>query len=95
MAVYLILDTEVHNADAYEEYKQKAQPLVEKYGGRYLVRGGKHQVVAGDWNPTRLVLLEFPSLEALQQLESSPEYQPVKAIRLANATSNAVVVEGV
>ena len=95
MAVYVILDIVVHNPEAYEEYKTKVVPIIQKYGGRYLVRGGAHQVIEGDWHPTRLAVLEFPSMEAAQQFASAPEYQPVKAIREANATSHTVVVEGV
>lgn len=95
MAVYVILDTEIHDAAAYEKYKAQVAPIIEKHGGRYLVRGGAHQVTAGDWNPTRLVVLEFPSKEALQKFATSPEYQPVKAIREASATSHSVIVEGV
>ena len=94
MAVYVIVDTQVHNPEAYEEYKAKVSPIMHKYGGEYLARGGAHEVLEGDWNPTRLVLLKFPDRQAVDNFFGAEEYQPVAAIRHANAHTNAVVVEG-
>ena len=94
MAAYVIVDTKVHNPEAYESYKAQVSPIVQKYGGEYLVRGGAHEVLEGDWNPTRLVLLKFPDRQSADNFMQAPEYQPVAAIRHANAHTNSVVVEG-
>jgi uncharacterized protein (DUF1330 family) len=95
MAAYLIADIEVHNPQAYEEYKERASSTVKQFGGRYLARGGDHEVLEGSWTPTRLVLLEFPDMAALQAWYSSTEYAIAKPFRLANARSCLVSLEGV
>jgi len=94
MAVYAIVETDIHNPEAYEEYKAKAGPLVKAAGGNYLVRGGPHKVVEGDWDPVRLVVLEFADQAAFDKWYYSPEYQEALKIRQANATSKMVVVQG-
>ncbi len=93
MPVYVILDIEVHDAERYAEYKRQVPAIIEKYGGRYLVRGGPVTAL-GDWKPERIVILEFPSQEKLQAFVGSPEYQPVLAIRNEATTSRVVIVEG-
>ncbi|HKI97112.1 MAG TPA: DUF1330 domain-containing protein [bacterium] len=95
MPAYVIVDTKLKNPEPYEEYKAKAAPAVAKYGGRYLVRGGSHSVIEGAWNPTRVVVLEFPSRADFDKFYNSPEYQSVIGIRHANADTDMVVVEGV
>lgn len=95
MAAYLIVDIEVTDPAAYEEYRSLVPPLVAKYGGKYLVRGGNFEKVEGDWTPTRLVVLEFENLARAKQFYYSEEYEPVKQIRLKSTNSNMVMVEGV
>jgi uncharacterized protein (DUF1330 family) len=73
----------------------KVKPMIEAAGGRYLVRGGKHTVMEGDWQPTRLVIFEFPSEAAALSFYDSPEYQPLKAIRLESSRTDMVGVQGV
>jgi len=94
MAAYMIVDLDVSDAVAYEEYKTKVPALIQKHGGKYLVRGGKFTVLEGDWKPTRLVLFEFPNTAAVQALFDDPEYQPLKALRQRVAKTDIVVVEG-
>ena len=94
MAAYMIVDLDVSDAVAYEEYKTKVPALIQKHGGKYLVRGGKFTVLEGDWKPTRLVLFEFPNTAAVQALFDDPEYQPLKALRQRVAKTDVVVVEG-
>ena len=94
MAAYFIVDVDVKNAKAYEAYKHAAAASIAQYGGRYLVRGGKHEVLEGKWRPTRLVVLEFPSVDAARRWYTSPEYGAVKPIRLEHAVSDLVLVEG-
>jgi len=95
MSVYLIVDIEVHDPVAYEQYKAGVPPLVRKHGGEYLVRGGAVRVFEGDWNPARLVLLRFPTMEAAEAFIDDPEYQPLKALRQQSTRSKMVVVEGI
>jgi len=95
MAAYFIVDVDVKNPQAYEAYKQAAAASIAQYGGRYLVRGGKHEVLEGTWRPTRLVVLEFPTVEAAKRWYTSGEYSKAKPIRLQHAEGHLVLVEGV
>jgi uncharacterized protein (DUF1330 family) len=95
MAAYVIVDTKIHDAERYEEYKALARPIAEKYGGRYLARGGTMDVVDQElWSPTRMVLLEFPDAEAARRFNDSDEYAPVKAMRHEYADSTLVIIDG-
>ncbi len=95
MAAYFIVDVDVKNPQAYEAYKQAAATSIAEYGGRYLVRGGRHEVLEGNWRPTRLVVLEFPTIEAAKRWYTSVEYSKVKPIRQQHAVGHMVLVEGV
>jgi uncharacterized protein (DUF1330 family) len=95
MTAYLIADTDVHDAEHYEEYKALARPIAERFGGRYLARGGEMRVDDTDlWAPTRLVIIAFPDLATANEFLDSEEYAPVKAMRRADARSTVVVVDG-
>jgi uncharacterized protein (DUF1330 family) len=94
MTAYLIADIEVTDPAGYEEYKQRVPAIIAAHGGRYLARGGASEVLEGTWQPRRTAIIEFPSLAAIETFWSSPEYQPVRAIRERCAQSNLVVVEG-
>ena len=92
---YILLDTKINDPIAFEDYKAAAKPIVEKFGGRYLTRGGKMDVVQKDlWAPVRIVLIKFPSMKAAHDFLDSPDYAPVKAIRLANSNTTLMVLEG-
>ena len=95
MAAYVILDIEVTDPVLYSEYRKLAPPIVAKYGGKYLVRGGKSETLEGDWSPHRLVLLEFESLERVKEWIDSPEYAEPRKMRLQATRSQMVIVEGV
>jgi uncharacterized protein (DUF1330 family) len=95
MSAYLIVNLDVHDPEAYEEYKTGAAALVTRHGGEYLVRGGDFDVLEGDWTPTRLVILTFPTRSALDAFFTDPDYAPLKAIRHSSATTDAIAVEGV
>ena len=96
MAAYVIFDVEIRDMTQYQEYMRQVKPVIEAAGGRYLVRGGAHKVVEGDWYPRRLVVLEFPSMAVAQDFYLSEEYQALKALRLRSSTAHgAVVVEGI
>jgi uncharacterized protein (DUF1330 family) len=94
MPAYMIVNLDVTDPVAYDEYKAKAPALIRKHGGKYLVRGGKFTVWEGNWKPTRLVILEFPSSVAAQAFFDDPEYQPLKALRQRVSRTDAVMVEG-
>jgi len=94
MSAYLIVNVDVKDPTVYEEYKAKVPALIRKYGGEYLVRGGRFVIVEGDWKPTRLVILRFPDITSAQSLYNDPEYQPLKALRQRASKTDIVVVEG-
>ena len=95
MTAYVIVDINVTDPVRYEEYKKLAAPTVEIYGGKYIARGGKTEVLEGNWVPNRLVILEFEDLEQAKKWLNSPEYSGPRGIRHDTATSNTVVIEGV
>ena len=96
MPAYLIVDTQIENAEAYEEYKALARPIAEKYGGVYRARGGDMEILETDlWTPTRIVIIEFPDMESARAFANSDEYAPVKPIRQNNAKCTLAIVEGV
>ena len=94
MTAYVIVDLDVKNPAAMENYRAKVPETIAKYGGRFLVRGGAHEVIEGTWNPTRVVVLEFPSMDALKRWYHSPEYRPLIAERKAAAAGHLIAVEG-
>lgn len=94
MPAYAIFDITVHDPVRYETYKTLAPPAIAAYGGKYLVRGGSMDVLEGDWEPSRVVILEFPTAEQAKAWIDSPEYREARALRHATATTKAVLVEG-
>jgi uncharacterized protein (DUF1330 family) len=94
MSAYVVGEVEVTDPAAYDEYRKRVAPLVEKYGGRYLVRGGKVEPKEGGWNPSRFVVIEFPSLEQARKWYESDDYAPVLAIRTRASKSRLFIVEG-
>lgn len=95
MPAYVVVDVTVTDQALMEEYRKQVPATLAKYGGRFLVRGGAHQTVEGDWKPNRLVILEFPSMAQAQRWYDSEEYREPKAIRLKAGRANFVMVEGV
>jgi uncharacterized protein (DUF1330 family) len=92
---YAIADTEaVHDQARYDEYKRQVLPTLEKHGGRFLVRGGPHEVKEGSWHPTRLVLIEFPTLEAAKAWYHDPEYQRLAKLRQQAGKDHLLLVQG-
>lgn len=95
MAAYLLANVEVQNPEAYREYVTRNTPLVEQFGGRFVVRGGKAEVLEGDWETHRLVLIEFPDGEAVRAWYNSPEYQAIAPIRRENSVAHVLaIIEG-
>lgn len=95
MAGYVIAIIDVTNAEDYKEYARQVPATIAKYGGRYLVRGGKMELGEGEWPGSRTVILEFPSLARAQEWYASPEYAPLQPIRQANSRVRIAFFEGV
>ena len=95
MSAYVIVEIEIVDPVGYEEYKKLAGATVEKYGGKYTVRGGKTEVLEGDWNPKRIVMLEFPTMERAKQWLNSKKYREPCKMRHRTAKTNMILVEGV
>lgn len=94
MPAYVIVEVEVYDPLAYEEYKKLTPASIAAYGGKFIVRGGKTECLEGDWNPQRVVVVEFPTIENAKQWWASPEYAPAKEIRQRTATTKMILVEG-
>jgi uncharacterized protein (DUF1330 family) len=94
MPAYVLADIEVRDPERYEKYKALAPPVIAAHGGRYLVRGGRTELLEGDWSPRRTVILEFPSLEKAKAWWDSIDYAEAKALRQASARTNMLIVEG-
>ncbi len=94
MSAYVVVDLDVKDASALWDYASEVPSIVAKYGGRYLVRGGRFEVLEGNWKPKRLIILEFPTLDAVKKWYESEEYRPHRSVRLRAADTNMVGVEG-
>lgn len=95
MAAYCLFDNvRVDDPAKLEQYATAVLPIVERYGGHYVLIGGKVEVVEGDWRPTFPVMIEFPSLEHAYRWYNSYEYQEYKALRQSAGEFNAVFMEG-
>lgn len=94
MPAYLIANIDVSDPAGFETYRALVAPTIVAAGGRYRVRGGNITVLEGQWQPKRLVVLEFDSVAAALEWYESDEYAPAKAIRKRTTTSDVVVVEG-
>jgi len=95
MSAYVIVDSKIENAEEYEKYKALAKPLAESHGGIYRARGGDMEVLEDDlWTPTRLVIIEFPSMDNARAFMNSEAYAPIRAIRRSNAQCTVALVGG-
>ncbi|MBI5255112.1 MAG: DUF1330 domain-containing protein [Burkholderiales bacterium] len=94
MTAYIHGNIEVTDPVAYEEYRRQVPAIIAAYGGRYLVRGGSTEVLEGDVQPLRQVILEFPDLAAAKAFYTSPEYRPLIAIRQRAARGSLVAIDG-
>lgn len=94
MAAYIIVDVTVTDPHTYQGYTKLVPATVEAYGGKFIVRGGKVETLEGDWQPNRVVVLEFESVEKAKAWWNSDEYREPKAIRHSAAQAKMIVVEG-
>jgi uncharacterized protein (DUF1330 family) len=94
MSAYVIVEIDITDPVGYEEYKKQASATVHKYGGKYIVRGGKAEVLEGDWNPNRIVILQFESMDRAKDWLNCGEYREPRKLRHKTAKTNMIVVEG-
>ena len=95
MSAYVIVDIKVNDAQKYENYKNLVPQTLRAYGGKFLVRGGEFEVLEGDWQPNRIVILEFDNVKSARAWHDSPEYKEALALRLATTDSKLLIVDGV
>ncbi len=94
MPAYVMVQVRITDPERYKEYVAQVQPTIERYGGRFLVRGGAYEVLEGDWPEYRHVVLEFPSKERARAWYDSPEYAPLLRMRHAASEGRAILIEG-
>jgi uncharacterized protein (DUF1330 family) len=95
MPAYVIVDIDVTDPERYERYKAATPATLEAADGRFLVRGGEITILEGDWQPSRLVVLEFESVTAAERWYESAAYQAAKKLREGGARMRMVAVQGV
>jgi uncharacterized protein (DUF1330 family) len=95
MAVYFIVDVTINDPQSYAEYSKQVGPMVARYGGKFLARGGETSTIEGDWKPQRLVVIEFTDTEHFRDWYDSPEYTEIRTIRFNASTARAVLAQGV
>jgi uncharacterized protein (DUF1330 family) len=94
MPAYVIVETDIHDPEQYERYKAASPTAVHSGHGRFVVRGGELAVLEGDWEPSRLVILEFADLDAVKRWYDSPEYVEARKLREGAANLRMVAVQG-
>ena len=95
MSGFAIFNIDIKRPEEYKEYVLKVKPVAEKFGGEYIVRGGKTKVLEGIWTHPRTVVIKFPSYEKALEWYNSEEYKPIKQIRLENSIGNGIIIKGV
>ncbi len=95
MAAYVIVEIDVTDPVGYEKYKKHAAATVHQHGGKYIARGGKTEVLEGDWKPNRIVVLQFESMERAKEWLNCEDYREPRKMRHRTAKTNMIVVEGV
>ncbi|WP_263357556.1 DUF1330 domain-containing protein [Acidicapsa ligni] len=95
MPGYFVINLKVTNRQKIEEYSDEVAVLVEQYGGHYLVRGGAYDILEGEWDADRVVVVEFPNVEAVKSFHASGQYARLHQICTEGAKSNAIAVAGV
>ena len=94
MSAYVIVEIDIQDPVGYEEYKKQAAATVLQYGGKYIARGGKTEVLEGDWQPKRIVILEFASMDRAKEWLHCEQYREPRKLRHQTAKTNMILVEG-
>tara|TARA_Y100000768_G_scaffold345018_1_gene291673 strand:- start:1 stop:291 length:291 start_codon:yes stop_codon:yes gene_type:complete len=92
---YVILQCNVTKPENYKEYVSKVTPIVQNFGGEYIVRNGENQCVEGENKFSRIVIIKFPSYEKAMEWYNSEEYKSIKKIRLDNSEGSNIIIKGV
>ena len=95
MAAYVIADVKIEDPVQYEDYKKMVPATIAAYGGRFIARGGRTEVLEGEWRPNRVVIIEFESVERAKEWWASEEYRAARDLRQRTSTGSLIVVEGV
>jgi uncharacterized protein (DUF1330 family) len=95
MPAYFVAELDVINPAGFEPYRAAVPATIAQYGGRYLSRGGAAELIEGEPQPKRVVILEFVDTAAVKRWYNSPEYQKILPLRLANSTGRAFILEGI
>jgi uncharacterized protein (DUF1330 family) len=95
MSAYFIVDVKIDDPESYAEYSKQVGPMLARYGGKFLVRGGATETIEGDWQLERLVVIEFADTEHFRAWYDSPEYTEVRNIRFNASTARAILTQGV
>jgi len=95
MAGYVIAQIKVNDSEPFKDYVKRNTPVVEKYGGKFLVRGGEMEVLEGECPYPRAIVIQFPNVAAAREWYDSPEFRELTLIRKAAADTNLMLVEGV
>ena len=91
---YWIGRVDVHNEEGYKPYMANNPAIFQKFGGKFVVRGGKTRTLEGGWTPSRIVVLEFPTYEKAEEFYDSEHYKPLLDMRLKAGNSKAILVDG-
>lgn len=95
MAAYIVVQIKITKPDGWTEYREQVAPLIAKFGGKYLIRGGDVEVLEGPpHDGRRVVVFEFPSMDAIRKFWHSPEYAKVKQLRLRSGEVSAWAIPG-
>ena len=94
MAAYLIVQSTITDGERYQKYREAVVPLIEKFGGRHVVRGGTVELLEGRHDGRRMAMFEFPSMEAIHAFWNSPDYVSVKELRRGIAALDIWAVPG-
>ena len=94
MPAYLVANVEIRDSEKFKDYMKATPAIIKQFGGKFLVRGGDFEICEGNWNPKRLVMIEFESMEKARQFYNSPEYTAIKGLRQSSAYTEWVFVEG-
>ena len=95
MSAYLIADVEITDESVYAQFRERMTPTLEAYSGKFIARGGEIDVIDGSWNPKRLAIVAFDSMEQARSWLASPEFKELDGIRTSSSNINLVLVEGV
>jgi uncharacterized protein (DUF1330 family) len=91
---YIVVQVDVKDPERYQDYRRMVLPTIQKYGGKFLIRGGQVETLEGDWKPSRFVVIEFESVQKAKDWWDSPEYRPARDLRQQISRAQLIVVEG-